>query len=383
MDLKNTIRYVVSRNAFLKKHVTMRKIAKKRKYMFSDEQVMASEKDDQTRQKLLDEFRKKNPVYVAKFEAEAMEILRKSQGEVNATCYDMLWCYLAYGFQQDEYIMFGFKDKDSVYRRSFISDVERYDIYYRNNNLYDRMVLINKYDTYKKFGKFYGREIIKVESERDFYAFQNFIAYHKKIVVKNPILSRGDSVHAIDCSDLSQDETKKLFKDIIRGESAIVEEMIVQGKELSIFHPDSVNTLRCTTIVRDGDVIVFYPFIKMGQFGMFVDNGGKGGILAGVDAETGRVCSDGLDESGVEYVTHPNTGILISGYQLPMWNKCLELVKECARSIPSVRVVGWDVAWSDKGWVIVEGNAQGQFVGQQSTIKKGLKKELGEALGRY
>ena len=43
------------------------------------------------------------------------------------------------------------------------------------------------------------------------------------------------------------------------------------------------------------------------------------------------------------------------------------------------RIVGWDLAYSENGWVIVEGNAFGQLIGQQMCDKVGKKAEF-EAL---
>ena len=39
------------------------------------------------------------------------------------------------------------------------------------------------------------------------------------------------------------------------------------------------------------------PFIKIGQKGSFVDNGGAGGILAQIDPKNGTIITDGKDEA--------------------------------------------------------------------------------------
>ena len=43
-------------------------------------------------------------------------------------------------------------------------------------------------------------------------------------------------------------------------------------------------------------------------------------------------------------------------FNVPLFHEAVELVKECAKVIPEIAYVGWDVAISDKGPVIVEGN---------------------------
>ena len=47
------------------------------------------------------------------------------------------------------------------------------------------------------------------------------------------------------------------------------------------------------------------------------------------------------------------------------------LVEELAKIVPTTRYVGWDLALTPKGWVVVEANCKGQFVVQMAT-KKGL-----------
>ena len=57
------------------------------------------------------------------------------------------------------------------------------------------------------------------------------------------------------------------------------------------------------------------------------------------------------------------------------------MLKECMMVIPSIHYVGWDLAHTENGWVIVEGNHTGQFVGQQMPLNKGCAREVEEILG--
>ena len=390
MDIKNQLRYIVSRVPALNSRLINKKINALYKHRIGSEKVAAGEASTTERNRILDECRESDKAYIEKFELNAAKQWEKSYyGRSGFTdritddiCSDILWCHVAYGFQADEYIMFDFVHKTNEERKKFISDTDRYEVYYRNNNFYDRMVFIDKYDTYKVFSEYYGRKAIKIKTKEDVDSFTKFAKMFKKLVVKNPTLSKGDSVRLIDTSDFSDEQIKEEFYRIVKEGTAIVEELIDQAEELKQFHPSSVNTIRCTTILSENDVIVFYPFIKIGRSGSFVDNGGKGGILAAVDVQNGVICSDGLDEFGEKYTVHPDTHIAIKGYSLPAWEECLDLIKTCARKMKKVRIVGWDLAWTKKGWVIVEGNAQGQFVGQQGTNAKGLRYELLDVLQR-
>ena len=57
------------------------------------------------------------------------------------------------------------------------------------------------------------------------------------------------------------------------------------------------------------------------------------------------------------YLNHPDTGEQILGSQIPAWDDLLELVKLLAKKFKKQRIVGWDMAYSTDGWVIVEANS--------------------------
>lgn len=156
---------------------------------------------------------------------------------------------------------------------------------------------------------------------------------------------------------------------------ALIEERIPQSAETAAFHPESLNTVRVPCVMcRDG-VHVITPFFRMGRGTSVVDNAGAGGIFANVDAATGVLSTDGFDEDGGRYPLHPDTGIAIKGSCLPDWEGALDLVERLMRLVPECRYVGWDLAYTDDGWDVVEGNAQGQFV-MQFADKVGLRKRF-------
>jgi glutathione synthase/RimK-type ligase-like ATP-grasp enzyme len=54
--------------------------------------------------------------------------------------------------------------------------------------------------------------------------------------------------------------------------------------------------------------------------------------------------------------THPKTGIPFDRFRLPLWPQMCSLVKETAIKFLPVRTIGWDVALTPNGPVILEGN---------------------------
>ena len=53
---------------------------------------------------------------------------------------------------------------------------------------------------------------------------------------------------------------------------------------------------------------------------------------------------------------HPDTGLAFAGFQLPHWAAATALAVRAHAALPAIAVVGWDVALTPDGPVIVEGN---------------------------
>lgn len=291
-----------------------------------------------------------------------------------ATKQDLLFWHFAYGFTFNEYVSYQFVDKDDAERRTFLSDRDSACLCYDLNDLEDRMVLANKAATYQKFKPYYGREAIVVASPKDYEAFQKFTERHVRFVKKNALESCGRSVEMIDLMNTSA-SPYELFETWIKEGETILEELIIQNEELQTFNKSSVNTLRAITFHTRDDVVVPFFFFKTGRKGSFVDNGAAGGLIIAVDRKTG-VLGIAADEYGNRFEKHPDSGVQFVGFQLPDWNQVNNLCKEMSAMLPTVRVIGWDLAYTDKGWVVIEGNSMTEAIGPQSTRLKGMREEV-------
>src|SRR5690606_7466644 len=89
------------------------------------------------------------------------------------------------------------------------------------------------------------------------------------------------------------------------------------------------------------------------------DNFSAGGIGAPVEIHTGTLGPGVVKEWGsCNHVrTHPDTGMKIEGFQLPVWAEAKRLALESHHEFASMPTVGWDIAFTRNGVVLVEGNA--------------------------
>jgi hypothetical protein len=88
-----------------------------------------------------------------------------------------------------------------------------------------------------------------------------------------------------------------------------------------------------------------------------------GNLVVSIDAKTGTLLEAFAD--GAPCPNHPDTRVVISGFQLPHWAAACALVRRAALLFRPVRAIGWDVALTEDGPVLVEGNSEWLAFGEQ------------------
>lgn len=140
----------------------------------------------------------------------------------------------------------------------------------------------------------------------------------------------------------------------------LVQRYLEQHQFMLEMNPGTVNTFRVVTFVSaTGECKIHFAALRLGRKGSAADNWDKGGISVAVDAATGVLGKGVFKPSyGGAWVTHhPDTGVLLVGRRVPGWSDIVELCKRAACALSGARSVGWDIALTPGGPVIIEGNA--------------------------
>ncbi len=99
-----------------------------------------------------------------------------------------------------------------------------------------------------------------------------------------------------------------------------------------------------------------------------------GNLLGQIDIETGRiervVRGKGVDQEAL--TAHPDTGTNMAGFELPMWNAAKALALEGMKVFPKMGMIGWDIAVTDAGPVIVEPNETPDHMLPQIADRRGM-----------
>lgn len=281
---------------------------------------------------------------------------------------DMLREYRRTGLLPEEYAAFQFAEKPRSERKTYISTEELFRVFLQTEN--DKLP-VGKFARYNFFQPFYKRKLIRItfsgspEEDRE---FSDFISGLERFILKPLRGTKGHGVRILSVQDVpSLDALKKVFKS-----TCVLEELIEQGEELKRFHPQSINTLRLASGMNpQGEFHPVFSLFRSGRGASVVDNVGSGGIIAQVDINTGIIVSDGLWKHRF-FEEHPDTKIRYKGTQIPAWDSLLRLAEEAHRTIPEQKLIGWDFAWSTKGWVVVEVNPAPSFASYQTLSGKGI-----------
>lgn len=280
---------------------------------------------------------------------------------------DMVYSLHRFGCMFDEYFLYNFENLNVKGRLEFVTDKIRWD-YYEIFNGRDNLPLFNNKDkTFEKYGKYFKRDLCGVKSVEDKEKFIELISKNEKVIIKPVDSSGGRGVQIIDSKNADFESLLNEYKS-----GFVAEELLKNHSSFADFNSSSLNTVRIATIRMDDRVIIPFSFARFGRAGQCVDNAFAGGVFGSVDIDTG-ILLNACDENGRKYLIHPDSKKQLVGFKIPDWEKAKEIVKELALVTPENRYTGWDMVYTDKGWVMVEANPRGQLVTQISD-KKGLKK---------
>ena len=98
-----------------------------------------------------------------------------------------------------------------------------------------------------------------------------------------------------------------------------------------------------------------------------------GNLLAAVDIESGKLgkalTTMGMDGSFVSH--HPDTNELIEGVEIPFWKQAIQVTEDVASLFPRTLLLGFDVAITPDGPMIIEANADPHLMMMQIAHQKG------------
>jgi hypothetical protein len=178
--------------------------------------------------------------------------------------------------------------------------------------------------------------------------------------------------------------TKIALEQYVIKEKSVVQEYLNQHPFLNLIAP-STNTVRLVTLLtRKNDVIVLGAHMRFGIGNAYVDNVSSGGLKVGIDIGRGCFKGPAFNQMGSKFSCHPTSGFLFDGCQIPLWTSVLELSIRIQKYFSYYRLLGYDLAITPDGPVIIEINATPDMAGLESAFGPILQnREVWESFKEY
>jgi hypothetical protein len=185
---------------------------------------------------------------------------------------------------------------------------------------------------------------------------------------------------------LTQDQLQRRI--IARSESVpyIIQPRIENHPELSDLNNGALATVRALTCLDEAgqpELVAAVLRMAIGN-NHVVDNVHSGGIVAAVDLASGLVgpATNLGDDVRLGWLDrHPQSGANIRGRIIPEWHTVKPFVEQAHRAFMDRALIGWDVALTAKGWIVVEANGAPDLDIMQRPCREGfIRGRLGELL---
>lgn len=273
-----------------------------------------------------------------------------------------------------DYFIFRFYEKEHNEKKLWVGTGYKYEYDLIMNPKKYRYILENKIEFYKAYSPFVIHSVCTVEDIVNNNNKSKLVLNNpkNKIVLKNAFGQCGWNIEIIDNYKYSQSELIAYMKK--RGFN-LAEEYILQHPNLAKLSDTGLNTIRVITqLNKNNEVDILGARLRI-SVNNYVDNLASGNIAAPIDSAKGVVngpayYSD-ITKEKLEY--HPVTKEKIIGFQIPYWNDIIKLTKQAALHRPENRSVGWDIALTEQGPGLIEGNHNWCKILWQVPVNKGLK----------
>lgn len=194
----------------------------------------------------------------------------------------------------------------------------------------------------------------------------------ERVIIKPSKESKGKGVQVFSAkngiTDINGKTVELLFKEYKKD--FLVQDVVKQHSDMAALNPTSVNTIRILSYRSGMEILIIYSVVRIGRKGSVIDNQCAGGISTTIDKD-GRLGKEAFGGYSADNILMTDSGVVLDGYQLPSYDKAIEMVKRLHLKLPFFNLVGWDVAIQDDGEpILIEFNTNPGL--SQSAFKSGM-----------
>ncbi len=301
------------------------------------------------------------------FKQKLREIAKKEEKNYTFMKLDTFYSILRYGIGLTDYLNYEFYKKSKKEKTEY-AGIKIQNSFYEtvSPSAYKKRYTI-KPDFLADFKKYTKRDFV-VPEKCTLKEFKRFIKDNECFMSKP-----YDGLGGADVLKRYSKEIKNIeeYYEYCKNNRIFLEEVVKQNKELNKMCSASCNTIRIMTFNNNGKPEILWAGLRIGNGVNSVDNFHAGGMATEIDLETGKLMRPALDKALNEFTHHPKSNVKIEGFQLPYFDEVKKMVLEASLESDKILVVGWDVAITDDGPLIIEGNRRPGFDLVQVASRRG------------
>lgn len=313
-----------------------------------------------------------------------IDLIHKETGKNRVWLFfDMIWCIFRFKMGYSDYHCFGFANVRGKNRKTFLRMDDNIMLSSKLNSRELFGLFNDKAEFDKAFAEFIGREWfdLRTASKEE---FKSFCGGKTRFFAKPVNECGGTGVERIELKENA--DLDEIYAQLLKKGQLIVEQEIIQHEKMSTLAASAVNTLRIVTLFHENEFHLIYAMIRISNGIKCVDNICSGGMYSPIKTDGVIRHPAYCTETGEFYEKHPVTGTTFVGFEIPFYKEAVELVEKASAKFPEMGYLGWDVAITPEGPVLLEANNMpGYDIAQNYghlDVKIGLKPKFEEILGR-
>lgn len=284
-------------------------------------------------------------------------ISKKEHKNYICMIFDTVYCVFRYGLGLTDYLNFKIYNRSRLERKQYVSTRTENTFYEKASpSIYKARYSI-KPTFLKEFKEYIKRDFI-FPNENNYQEFLEFLDKHPVFMSKPYNGLGGADVKKEYVKDI---ENKKIYFDNVIDKGIFLEELVIQHPNLNVLCEKSVNTMRIMTFNDHGNPYILWMGLRVGNGINSIDNFHAKGMAIKIDIDTGKLIGKAIDKDLNQYEEHPITHVKFDGFQIPCFQEAKDLVLKASLESDKILVVGWDVAITPNGPVIIEGNRRPGF----------------------
>ncbi len=287
---------------------------------------------------------------LGKFHRDLKALSKKEGRSVFSLFTNFLYCFAKTGCGYSDYLNYKFYKRTKKELMEYVT-IKHQEWFYEiaSPSAYKTFFTV-KPNFMKNFSQYVGREFFTEGTVEELEAF----------LERNPVfmIKPYDGLAGHGVAKMTREEagSAQALYEKMQKEHLFIEGYVKQNAEINRLCSASVNTIRIMTFGYKGKSRILYAAMRIGNGVNHCDNFHQGGMGCSLDIETGKLYGIAIDKDLNEFEVHPSSGVKFDGFQLPYWEEAKKMVLDAALVNEHIHVVGWDVAFTDEGPILIEGN---------------------------